>query len=91
MRATWGASIYAKIQRNMRYPRAATQSGTARLALLVASNGKLTGLSVTRSSGNADLDRAAVQAVKRAGRFARAPGGLSGATHAFSLSLTFSR
>lgn len=91
LRAQWGSAIYAQVRRHMRYPRGTTQSGTAKLALQIASNGKLSDLRLTRSSGNAELDRAALRAVSRAGRFAKAPKGLSGDSHKFSLSLTFSR
>lgn len=91
LRAAWGAAIHAKIQRNMRYPRGARNSGTAKLALQVASNGALRGLKLTRSSGDAKLDEAALRAVSRAGRFEPAPRKLAGDVHAFSLSLTFQR
>lgn len=91
LRAQWGASIYAKIRRNMQYPRGLNDDGTARLALRVASNGRLQDLRLTRSSGNAAIDRAALRAVSRAGRFNKAPQGLSGSSHDFSLSLTFTR
>jgi protein TonB len=91
LRAEWGAAIYAKVKRNMRAPQGVKASGTARLALRVAANGTLQGLSLTRSSGHPALDKAALQAIKRAGRFAEAPAGLSGGNHDFSLSLTFSR
>jgi protein TonB len=91
LRAQWGAAIYAKVQRNLNAPRGSPAEGTAKLALRVASNGSLQGLSLTRSSGSADLDRAALAAIKRAGRFAKAPQGLGGDSHDFSLSLTFTR
>lgn len=89
LRAEWGSAIYAQVRRTMRFPRGVDQGGTARLALRIASNGKLTDLRLTRSSGNAALDKAAMRAVSQAGRFARAPEGLPGSVHAFSLSLTF--
>lgn len=91
LRAQWGSAIYAQVRRHMHFPRGVTKGGTAKLALRIASNGKLRDLRLTSSSGNADLDRAALRAVSRAGRFAKAPKGLPGDSHAFSLSLTFSR
>jgi protein TonB len=91
LRAQWGSGIYAQVRRHMHFPRGVTEGGTAKLALRIASNGKLRDLRLTRSSGNADLDRAALRAVSRAGRFEKAPKGLPGDSHAFSLSLTFSR
>lgn len=91
LRAQWGAAIYAKVQRNLTAPRGSRAEGTAKLALTVAANGNLQGLTLTRSSGDDLLDRAAVQAIKRAGRFSKAPKGLDGDSHDFSLSLTFTR
>lgn len=91
LRAQWGSAIYAQVRRNMRFPRGVSQGGTAKLALRIASNGKLQNLRLMRSSGNSDLDKAAIRAVSRAGRFSRAPKGLSGNLHDFSLSLTFAR
>lgn len=91
LRAQWGAAIYAKVRRNMRYPANARATGTASLALQIASNGSLQNLRLTRSSGSAVLDRAALRAVSQAGRFDRAPKGLTGDVHRFSLSLTFTQ
>ena len=91
LRAQWGAAIYAKVRRKMRYPANAGAEGTARVALQIASNGSLQNLRLTRSSGSALLDRAALHAVSQAGRFDRAPKGLAGDVHRFSLSLTFTR
>lgn len=91
LRAAWGASIYAKVERNLTAPRGSKAEGTAKLALRVAANGNLQGLKLTRSSGDDLLDRAALQAIKRAGRFSKAPKGLVGDSHDFSLSLTFTR
>lgn len=91
LRATWGADIYARVRRNMTYPRGSRDSGTTRLALTVARNGRLEGAQVVTSSGSAALDRAALRAVTQAGRFAGAPAGLTQASYSFSLALTFTR
>ncbi|WP_319826268.1 energy transducer TonB [Thalassovita sp.] len=88
--AQWGAQILTRIERRKRYPSAARgRSGTVGLQLSVAADGRLLGVSVRRPSGNTALDRAAVQAVQRAGRFPAAPQGLSGASHGFNLSIRF--
>lgn len=89
LQAKWGAAIYAKVQRNIRYPRSLAAAGTTKLTLRVARNGTLQNLKLMRSSGNKALDAAALRAVKRAGRFAKAPQGLDAEVYAFSLSLTF--
>jgi protein TonB len=89
--AQWGGAINAKIQRNMIYPAGSTAQGTAKLALTITPDGRLAGLSLQSSTGDATLDRAALHAAKRAGRFARAPMGLTDAQYRFAISLTFAR
>lgn len=75
----------------MRYPRSLNAAGTAKLSLQVARDGQLQNLSLMQSSGDGAIDAAALHAVKRAGRFAKAPQGLDADAYAFSLSLTFKR
>jgi len=87
-RAAWGAAIRARIERRKTYPAAAGgAAGKVTLRLVVAADGRLASVAVTRSSGVAALDRAAVKAVTAAGRFAKAPAGL-GQT-GFSLPISF--
>jgi protein TonB len=82
----WGAQIMARVERAR--PRV-HGSGQVVLNLRVARNGRLTGLSVARSSGDAALDSAALAAVRRAGRFPAAPGALTEASYGFSLPIRF--
>lgn len=89
LQAEWGAAIQRRVHRGMSYPRGATGAGTARVALDVDRSGKLTGLRLVRSSGVDAFDKAALEAVRRARRFAKAPDGLSAASYSFTLSLTF--
>jgi protein TonB len=89
LKVAWGAKIQAKIKRNFRYPRGATSSGTTQLDLRVAKSGRLETVNVLRSSGDARLDAAALRAVQKAGRFAKAPSELEDKAHAFSMSFTF--
>jgi protein TonB len=89
--ADWGGKIKRKVLRRKRYPSGTNATGTASLRVTVSRDGRLAGVSLRKSSGNAALDRAAVQAVKRAGRFAKAPKGLTKASYSFTLALTFSR
>ncbi len=92
LRASWGAAIRAKIERRKRYPSAAGRaSGRAVVRLSVNAAGALTGVSLAQSSGNAALDAAAVESVKRAGKFPSAPKGLGGGSFSFSLPISFSR
>lgn len=89
LQAQWGARILRKVHRRLIYPRGASGTGTARIALTVARSGRLVGLRLLRSSGNDRFDRAALAAVRRAGRFPAAPKGLTRARYDFALSLTF--
>ncbi|WP_460272749.1 energy transducer TonB family protein [Celeribacter sp. ULVN23_4] len=85
----WGATIRSRVERRKRAPRSAG-SGTVTLSISVANSGSLLGVRVASSSGNAELDAAAVQAVQRAGRFPAAPKGLDQARYDFTLPIRFS-
>ncbi|MFZ5711120.1 MAG: energy transducer TonB, partial [Pseudomonadota bacterium] len=90
--ARWGGKLRARIDRAKSYPagaRASGRSGRVVLALTVSPAGRVLGVSVTASSGVPELDRAAVEAVRRAGRLPRAPQELAGAAYDFSLSIDF--
>ncbi|WP_376873790.1 TonB family protein [Albirhodobacter sp. R86504] len=92
LRASWGASIRARIERRKRYPSAAGRaSGRAVVRLTVTSSGALAGVSLAQSSGNAALDAAALESVQRAGNFPAAPKGLGGGSFSFSLPISFAR
>lgn len=84
--AAWGAQILARIERGR--PRV-NAPGQVTLTLRIARDGTLAALDVAASSGNADLDQAAVSAVRRAGRFPAAPEGLNDASYAFNLPVRF--
>lgn len=84
--AHWGAQIMARIERAR--PRV-TASGQVTLTLTITRNGDLAGLSVARSSGDAALDQAALEAVRRVGHFPAAPDGLVEASYAFTLPIRF--
>jgi protein TonB len=66
-----------------------TQRGVVRVTLTVARDGRLLGAGIAASSGNAELDRAALRMVQGAGRFRPAPAGLEGADYAFRLPIRF--
>ncbi len=84
--AGWGAEIRARIDRAR--PRVAGR-GVVTLALRVGRDGRLAGVSVAGSSGNPDLDRAAVRAVEGAGRFPAAPAQLTESAYGFTLPVRF--
>ena len=82
----WGGRIRAQIMRGS--PRAPV-AGVVTLRLDIARDGTLHGVDLTRSSGHPALDRAALGAVRAAGRFPPAPAALGGAMHRFTLPLRF--
>lgn len=88
--AEWGAGIRARIERRKAYPRDGDGAeGTVMLRLVVGADGTLVGVGVARSSGSEALDRAAVKAVQRAGRFPKAPRGLGQGEVSFTLPISF--
>lgn len=92
LRAQWGASIRARIERRKTYPSAAGRAaGSVTVRLTVTQAGTLAGVALAKSSGNAALDEAALQAVQRAGKFPGAPKGLNQASYSFTLSMKFAR
>ena len=89
-RLAWGAAIRARIEARKAYPRDGRgASGTVTLRLSVAGDGRLRGVEVIEGSGSPALDRAAVQAVRQAGRFARAPAEVGAEGARFTLPVTF--
>ena len=84
----WGGGIRNRIERAKRYPRGTRAAGTVRLSLSVNASGQLTALGVSASSGDANLDQAALAAVQRA-RLPRAPAGLPARSYSFTIALTF--
>ncbi|NSY41068.1 TonB family protein [Leisingera sp. ANG59] len=83
----WGAAIISRVERQKRPPRGGGE-GTVRLHLTVSTHGRLLAVSVTRSSGSAKVDQAAVAAVKKA-RMPRAPKALAPGGYSFTFRTTF--
>lgn len=91
LEAEWGAAILSRIARQQRYPAGDHGSGTARVTLTVSRDGRLRDLRLAASSGSAALDRAALEAVRRAGRFPAAPRELDDGVYVFAVPMTFRR
>jgi protein TonB len=91
LEAEWGGAILARIARAQRYPSGDHGNGTARITLSIGRDGRLQSAGVSESSGIAALDRAALDAVRRAGRFPAAPHGLAEPTYVFRVPMTFRR
>ena len=88
LQKVWGAKIRNRVERAKRHP-GGRRAGRVTVALSVTRGGKLAGVSVRQSSGNAALDKAAVSAVRRAGRFPKAPDGLTKAAYRFTITMAF--
>uniref|UniRef100_UPI003568F4A3 TonB family protein n=1 Tax=Rhodosalinus sp. TaxID=2047741 RepID=UPI003568F4A3 len=86
--AAWGGRIVSHLERAKRYPRGARADGVVRLRLTVSHTGELAGVTVARSSGTARLDRAAVEAARRA-RLPEAPEKMPAGTYPFTLAMRF--
>ncbi|MEM6577397.1 MAG: TonB family protein [Pseudomonadota bacterium] len=86
--AQWGAAIRNRVERRKYYPSGTRAKGTTLLRVKLTRMGDLVSVSVTRSSGTAMLDTAAIGAVKGA-RFPSAPNGLKEPTYIFNLPLAF--
>jgi len=90
LKAGWGGAIRSRIERRKSYPRQARgASGTATVVLSVGRDGRLLGAGLSGSSGNPQLDKAAIDAVRSAGRFPAAPAEIREAQHRFTLRIRF--
>lgn len=85
--SVWGAKIRARIESRKRHP--GGRGGRVVVSLTVSPSGQVTAAGISRSSGLGALDRAAVQAIRSAGRMPRAPRELGGAPRSFSLPMDF--
>lgn len=82
----WNNSVRAAIARRASAVRG--MRGTVRVSFVVNASGAIVAASVTGSSGNDRLDRAALGMVRSA-RVPAPPQGLGGSSHAFAIPLTF--
>ena len=89
--AIWGAKIRSRIERAKRYPRGGTASGQVRLAITISRDGQLLDVRLQGSSGHLVLDRAAIDAVRRARRFPVATRDLTRRSYRFSLVIILKR
>ena len=86
--AQWGGKIRSSIERRKRYPAGTRARGTVTLSIAVHNSGAVAGIAVQRSSGVAQIDRAAVAAVKAA-RLPAAPAGVTAGRYNFTLPMKF--
>ncbi len=86
--AQWGGKIRSSIERRKRYPAGTRARGTVTLSIAVHNSGAVAGIAVQRSSGVAQIDRAAVAAVKAA-RLPAAPAGVTAGRYNCTLPMKF--
>ncbi|WGW03370.1 TonB family protein [Tropicibacter oceani] len=86
--AKWQAQVRRALERAHRYPRGTADQGVVRLQLSISPGGSLRAAKITRSSGSAALDKAALDTARRA-RFPRAPKVLTDSSYHFAIPLTF--
>ena len=87
LKSIWGSKIRTRIERRKKAPRGAKGKGVTTLALRIAPSGQLISVSVAKSSGVPALDQAAVAAVKRAGKFPKAPKELNAKSYRFNVAI----
>lgn len=90
--ATYGQSISKEIKRYQKYPAPAQRrgwEGTAEVLLQISADGKVTGITLSRSSGHAILDEEALDMVRRAAPLPQAPPDLRGRAHVVSVPIVF--
>jgi protein TonB len=90
--ATYGQSISKEIKRYQKYPPPAQRrgwEGTAEVLLQLAADGKVTGITLGKSSGHAILDEEALDMVRRASPLPQAPPDLRGRPLVVSVPIVF--
>lgn len=82
--AVWKGKIQSRVARGVRSNHRGAPKRMV-VAIQVAVNGRIQGVSVVKSSGDASVDQAVVKSVRRIGRFAKAPKGLPKPHYVFRL------
>ena len=85
--SNYPGTVTSKLRRALR--RQARLRGEVQVQFVVASNGSVTGVGIGRSSGNAAVDKAAMDTVRRAAPFPPIPADAGRSTWAFNLPLAF--
>ena len=89
---TYGQSISKEIKRYQNYPLRARQKGwegTAEVLLQIAVDGKVTGITLGKSSGHVILDEEALEMVRRASPLPQAPADFRGRALVVSVPIVF--
>lgn len=88
--ATWRGRLVAHLNRHKRHPGGGAL-GTAAISFTINRSGSVTGVRLTRSSGNAALDRAAVALARRASPVPAPPSSVPGSSVTVNVPIRFTR
>lgn len=91
LRNVWGSKIRARIERNKRGPSGGKSTARVFVQFTVARDGRLLDYRITKSSGIAAYDQAALDAITRSGKFPKAPRKLQASQIRLSLPISFTR
>jgi periplasmic protein TonB len=89
--SNYPGKVARKLRRAVRFPSGAGSQGEARVSFVVDRNGNVGSVRVARSSGSAELDRAAAEAVRRAAPFPPIPDGAGRSSWQFVVPIRFDR
>lgn len=89
LKKQWGNRFRARVERRKSMPRGIRETGTANVRVEVGVDGRVLSIALVRSSGIAAFDEAALNAVRRAGRFPKAPKGIGAGPFSFTLPIRF--
>ena len=92
--SNYQGKVVAKLRRAKRYPREAKRQrleGTVSVGFTISSNGAVSGIRVTRSSGHPVLDQAALDMVRRASPMPKFPGDIRVARMNMQVPVRFDR
>ncbi len=85
----WKSKVYRRLSRFKRRPKGRFPAGRVGLRFSMDRNGNVISKGIYKSSGVPEYDKAALQAVARAGKFPAPPSVMSGATFTINLPLKF--
>lgn len=88
--ATWRGRLVAHLNRHKRHPGGGAR-GTSSIAFTINRSGNVTGVRLTRSSGNSRLDRAALALARRASPVPRPPSSVKGGRITVNVPIRFTR
>lgn len=89
LRSIWGAKIRTRVERRKRSVSGKAKGRVAKVSITVSNSGQLLGVSLAKSSGMDKVDQEALAAVKRAGKFPKAPKGMNRPSYTLQLPIRF--